>query len=82
MKASIRRIGNSQGIILPKPLLSQLDLTDEVDLTLENGAIVLRKPRRGVRDGWEGASKRLALQGEHGAEWPPFANRNDAKLKW
>lgn len=82
MKAAIRRIGNSQGIILPKPLLSQLDLSGEVELKVEDDAIVLRKPRKQLRQGWAQASKRLAARDEHHAVWPAFANRGDAKLKW
>jgi antitoxin MazE len=82
MKAAIRRIGNSQGIILPKPLLSQLDLSGEVELKVEDDAIVLRKPRKRVRKGWAEASKRLAALDERRAVWPAFPNRADAKLKW
>ncbi|MGH7838774.1 MAG: AbrB/MazE/SpoVT family DNA-binding domain-containing protein, partial [Candidatus Binataceae bacterium] len=50
MKAALQRIGNSQGIILPKPLLAQIGLIDEIELTVERDAIVLRKPRRVVRE--------------------------------
>ena len=82
MKTTIRRIGNSQGIILPKPILSQLDFGTEVELTVERGAITLRKPRKQVRVGWEEASKRLAERGGHRPIWPEFPNRVDAKLKW
>lgn len=82
MKAAIRRIGNSKGIILPKPLLSQLDLSGEVELKVEDDAIVLRKPRKRVREDWAQASKRLASHDEHHLVWPAFPNKGDAKLKW
>jgi len=82
MKTPLRRIGNSQGVILPKPLLSQLDLGTEVELTIEQDAIVLRKPRGRVRKGWSEAGKRLADRSEHRLIWPEFPNRSDAKLKW
>jgi antitoxin MazE len=82
VKAAIRRIGNSHGIILPKPLLSQLNLGAEVELTVEQDAIVLRKPRKPIRHGWKEAGKRLAEEGDDHAVWPAFANRGDAKLKW
>ena len=82
MKAAIRRIGNSQGIILPKPLLSQLDLSGEVELKVEDDAIVLRKARKRVREGWAEASTQLAARDHHRAVWPTFPNRGDAKLKW
>ena len=82
MKATIRRFGNSRGIILPKPLLSQLKFENEVDLEVERGALVLRRPRKRVRDGWAEASKRLAAVSESRLIWPEFSNRGDAKLKW
>lgn len=53
-----------------------------MDLTVEEGAIVLRRPRKSVRVGWADASKRLAKRGEHRTVWPDFPNRDDAKLKW
>ena len=82
MKTTIRRIGNSQGIILPKPILSQLNFGVEVELSVEDDAIILRSPRKQVRLGWEEASKLIAKSGERGLVWPEFPNKGDAKLKW
>lgn len=81
MRIGIRRIGNSRGVILPKPVISQLDLGDSVELTLEKDAIVLRKPRR-RRDGWAASARDLAAKGEKGLIWPEFSNQNDKRLKW
>lgn len=63
-------------------MVSQLDLGAEVELTMEQDAIVLRKPRARVRKGWSDASKRLADRSEHRLIWPEIPNRYDAKLKW
>ena len=82
MKIAIRRIGNSRGVILPKPVISQLNLSDTVDLTVEDDAVVLRKPKRRVRQGWAEASKRLKERGDVSAVWPTFANEDDKKLTW
>jgi antitoxin (DNA-binding transcriptional repressor) of toxin-antitoxin stability system/virulence-associated protein VagC len=46
MKARIVRIGNSQGIRIPKPLLEQTGLADEVDLEVEGDCLVVRAPGR------------------------------------
>ncbi|MGH8531504.1 MAG: AbrB/MazE/SpoVT family DNA-binding domain-containing protein, partial [Gammaproteobacteria bacterium] len=32
MKTTIRRMGNSQGVIIPKPLLAQIGLEDEAEM--------------------------------------------------
>ena len=44
---SIRQIGNSQGVVIPKPVLAQLGLDAKVgvEMTIEDGALVLRSPR-------------------------------------
>lgn len=82
MRASIHRIGNSRGVILPKALLAQLGLTSEVEMDIEQDAIVLRKPLRNVREGWAEASKALAAAGDDVLVWPEFANEADSELKW
>lgn len=51
MKARIVRIGNSQGIRIPKPLLEQAGLGEEVELHVEGGRLVI-EPARRPRAGW------------------------------
>ena len=82
MRAAIHRIGNSQGIILPKALLAQLGLTNEVEMEIEQNAIVLRKPDRAPREGWPEASKAIAAAGDDALVWPEFSNEDDAQLEW
>ena len=63
MKTRIVRIGNSQGIRIPKPLLEQSGLAGEVDLEVEQGRIVIQalgSPRRG----WEEAFRAMAERGD------------------
>ena len=82
MKIAIRRMGNSQGLIIPKPVLTQLDLDSEVEMSIERGAIVLRKPRKNVREGWAEASEAIAASGDDKLVWPEFGNAGDAELTW
>ena len=63
MKTRIVRIGNSQGVRIPKPLLEQSGLGEEVELALENGTIVIRPASR-AREGWESAFRRMASAGD------------------
>ncbi len=42
MHTQVRKIGNSKGVILPAALLETCRIEDAVDLTVENGCIVLR----------------------------------------
>ncbi len=49
MKARLVRIGNSRGIRLPKPIIEQAGLTEEVELRVSEGAIIISasaRPRR------------------------------------
>lgn len=82
MKAVIRKMGNSQGVLIPKPVLAQLGLEGEADMVIENGAIVLRKPHKKVREGWAEASRALTAAGDEPLAWPEFGNESDRDLKW
>jgi antitoxin MazE len=82
MRTVIRKMGNSQGVIIPKPLLSEVGLTGEVEMSIENGAIVLRPPHQNAREGWAAASKALAKDGNDELAWPEFGNLGDKALKW
>lgn len=82
MLISIRRIGNSLGIIIPRPVLEQAGLETEVDVSFEDGALVLRKPSRPVRQGWAAASAKIAADGDDTLVMPSFGNEGDAELIW
>lgn len=83
MRTAIRKIGNSQGVLIPKPLLAEAGLETDVDMAVENGALVLRPIRaRPPRAGWAEAARELAGAGDDAAIWPGFANAEDAALKW
>ena len=82
MRTPLHRIGNSQGVILPKPLLAQVGLTErEVEMTVERGAIVLRKPRN-IRANWLQAAEKIAKNHDDTLVWPEFGNEADASLEW
>jgi len=58
MKAKIIRIGNSRGIRIPKPLLEQAGLDDEVELRIDESRIVIEAVSA-PRQGWEAAAAAL-----------------------
>ena len=63
MRSKIVKIGNSQGVRIPKPLIEEAGLSGEVELRVQDGAIVI-EPYRVVREGWEEAFRRMAEAGE------------------
>ena len=82
MRTTIRRMGNSQGVLIPKPLLAQLGLEDEVEMTVENDAIVLRRPKQKARAGWADASRALSASGDDTLVMGEFPNADDAEHSW
>ena len=63
MRAKIVRIGNSQGVRIPKLLLERSGLADEVEIEATGHNIVLRAVQR-PRDGWGEAFKAIADTGD------------------
>jgi antitoxin MazE len=82
MKTTIRRIGNSQGILIPKPFMAQLGIAHEVEMEVEGDALVIRRPRKRVREGWADASKAVAHAGDDSLVMGEFGNADDAESTW
>lgn len=59
------KIGNSQGIRIPKPLIEQCNLYAEVEMAVRDGCLTIRPASR-PREGWEEACKEMA---KHGDDW-------------
>ncbi|KKB13180.1 antitoxin [Devosia geojensis] len=84
MQSAVKKIGNSAGVIIPKPLLVEIGAKagDKVDLRVEDGRIIIEPARRHPREGWAEAARQLAAEGEDGLVWPEFANDDDADWTW
>jgi antitoxin MazE len=55
---------------------------DHVDLSVEDGKIVMTAPKRHPREGWAEDAAAVAAAGEDELVWPEFANEDDEKLTW
>jgi antitoxin MazE len=62
-KTRIIRIGNSQGIRVPRALLEQAQLPEEVELQAHPGRLIVRAARR-PRAGW-GDAARVMRERQH-----------------
>ena len=82
MEVTIRKMGNSQGVLIPKPILMQLGLEGVVDLQVRDGAIEIRPLRRNPREGWAADAERVAAEADDALVWPEFGNRGDEALVW
>ena len=63
MRARIIKSGNSQGIRIPKPLLEQIGIGEDVELEVDDNRIVIL-PVLNPRENWEEAFKRMAANGD------------------
>jgi antitoxin MazE len=76
--ARIVRIGNSRGIRVPKALLEQAQLPEEVELQAEPGRLIVRAARR-TRAGWAEAAAQMHERGEDRPLDPATGSRFDAE---
>jgi len=63
MKARLVRIGNSRGIRLPKPMIEEAGLDEDVEVTVGEGVISIRALRR-PREGWGEAAREASRRGD------------------
>ena len=82
MEVAVRKMGNSQGVLIPKPILAQVGLEGSADLQVRDGVIEIRPIRRNPREGWADDARRLAASGEDALAWPEIANAGDSELVW
>jgi antitoxin MazE len=82
MLTKIRKLGNSRGVLIPKPLLKQAGLEDQAEILVEGNTLVLRKPKKTPRQGWAEASKQIAARGEDALVLGDFDNEADADWTW
>lgn len=82
MEVAIRKMGNSQGVLIPKPILAQLGLEGTADLQVRNDVIEIRAVKRNPREGWADDVRRLAAAGGDALVWPELANEGDDALVW
>lgn len=76
MKTRIVRIGNSQGVRLPRPILETAGLGEDVVLRATPGRIVI-EAARAPRAGWAAAAKAMHAAGDDVLLDNPTATRFD-----
>ena len=82
MKARIVRIGNSRGVRLPKPLLQEAGLPEEVEIQARDGAIIIAPAVR-PRAGWREAAQLLRKRNDDTLLEAPTRTRFDeTEWKW
>ena len=82
MRARLIRIGNSRGVRLPKPLIEEAGLGDEVELRVRGGVVEIAPAAR-PRAGWAEAARRMREAGEGGLlDAPPPTRFDREEWRW
>jgi antitoxin MazE len=63
VRSKIVKIGNSRGIRIPRALLEQAGLTDEVEMKVEDERLIIHAARK-IREGWEPYFAEMAEHGD------------------
>lgn len=85
MQTALRKMGNSTGVILPRPLLGQVGLAvgAVMNVSVEGERLVLTPVRKTIREGWaEDAAAITAIPDPEAEEWLAVPNEADANLEW
>jgi antitoxin MazE len=86
MQTSLRKMGNSTGMIIPKAMLDELGLASgaKVDLRVVDGEVVMRPAKRVVREGWEEAARAIGADGlsREELDWLEFDGPIEGESNW
>ena len=63
LRAKIVRIGNSQGVRIPRFVLDETGMSGDVQLEVRDNEIIIRADG-GVREGWAAAFQEMALKSD------------------
>lgn len=76
------KIGNSQGIRIPRSLLEQAQLSGDVVLTVENSKLILQSAHK-PRQGWSAAFQTMAArEDEPPLEKPVPTQWDEGEWEW
>lgn len=84
VRARIVRIGNSKGIRIPKPLIQQTGLGDEVEIIVKNNTLVIARVER-PRAHWSEAFRAMVERHDDtliDVEEPPSTRFDESEWTW
>ena len=82
MKSRLIRIGNSRGVRLPKPLIEEAGLQEEVEVQIRGNALVITSPNR-PRAGWAEAARQMRERGDDRLlDEPTSTQFDDQEWRW
>lgn len=82
MRTRLVRIGNSRGVRLPKSVIAQAGLGEEVELHVRDGAVILERATT-TRSGWAEAAEEMVERNEDLLlDFPTPTHFDDKEWEW
>jgi len=82
MLISIIPIGNSKGIRIPKNILQQLNIEEQVEIEVRDTELLIRPARKKPRDGWREALSQLHENGDDKMLIQELSDEEDFTWEW
>jgi antitoxin MazE len=81
VKVDLIRIGNSQGVRIPKAMIEECGLGQRVEMRVESGSLIIA-PAKAVRSGWDEAFRAMAERGDDRALFPEDLEHSFDDTEW
>ena len=81
MKTRLVRIGNSRGVRIPKPLIEQARLGEEVELRVVESGLMVESAQK-PRANWADAARQLHERGEYGLDESCPTRFDETEWEW
>ena len=91
MLTTMRQIGNSRGVLIPAAFLQSCQIENQVDMSLQDGKIIIKRFKKMPREGWfsqaieaEKSSSAAAelLEQAESQSWAQAPLTNDSDWQW
>ena len=81
IRTRLVKIGNSQGIRIPKVVLDQLHITDTIELELQDDQLIIRSTKT-PRTEWRSAFQHMAAQADDRLLDPEYLPTSWEESEW
>jgi antitoxin MazE len=87
MLTTMRKIGNSRGVLIPAAFLATCQIGEQVDMQLQDGQIVIKPVPSSLRKGWfDGVDQTSSAGGAseqlESLEWQALSDTDDSEWVW
>lgn len=81
MRAKLVQVGNSRGVRLPKAMIEEAGLGEDIELSLRKGEIVIARAKQ-VREGWAEAFREMATREKGLLDSPTPTRFDEREWEW